>query len=106
MADTTYEQLVARNTELEEEKHERLQEIESLERKINQLTVRLNDIAELIEDCPSQESVRRRDAGIMADAMDWVLAQAANEENEGVMWRTKVVVPRIDELRAEAACGN
>ncbi|WP_187775941.1 hypothetical protein [Salinicola corii] len=39
----------------------------------------------------------------MADAMDWVLAQATNEDNEGVMWRTKSVVPRIDELRAEAS---
>lgn len=47
-------------------------------------------------------SLARRDALNKAEAMDWVLAQSCNEENEGVMWRNKIVEPEIQRLRRQA----
>ncbi|MEC8917163.1 MAG: hypothetical protein VX796_06035 [Pseudomonadota bacterium] len=104
--DEAFEALARRNDELETEKHTLATLADQQERKIEQLSIRLSDATEMIKGCPSLAAVRRRDAGIMADAMDWVLAQAASEENEGVMWRTKIVAPRICELRKEAAGGE
>ena len=47
-------------------------------------------------------SLTRRDALNKADGMEWVLAQSCNEENEGVMWRNKIVEPEIQRLRQQA----
>ncbi|MEL7966331.1 hypothetical protein AAG587_08140 [Vreelandella neptunia] len=47
-------------------------------------------------------SLARRDALNKAEGMDWVLAQSCNEENEGVMWRNKIVEPEIQRLRQQA----
>lgn len=51
---------------------------------------------------PPGVSLSRLIARERADAMDWVLAQATNEENERMMWRKKIVMPEIDRLRLQA----
>ena len=63
------------------------------------------DAMERISECSekqSRELLDRRDALNKAEGMDWVLAQSCNEENEGVMWRNKIVEPEIRRLRQQA----
>ncbi|GAB2798855.1 hypothetical protein GCM10027040_27190 [Halomonas shantousis] len=54
----------------------------------------------------SEDLLTRCIADERADAMGWALAQSCLEENEGVMWRAKIVGPEIERLRRIAQGGE
>jgi cellobiose-specific phosphotransferase system component IIB len=60
-----------------------------------------NKIADALAEMPTT-SLARRDALNKVEGMDWVLAQSCNEENEGRLWRTRIVEPEIQRLRQQA----
>ncbi|WP_136064101.1 hypothetical protein [Modicisalibacter radicis] len=118
------QQVYDRNAELEAEKAELLEELAAAEQReaalaeyVERIVQRARDVTEdgssknwsaLRMDAlkAPETSLAQRIAAERADAMDWVLAQATNEENEGVMWRTKIVMPEIDRLRRQAEGGE
>lgn len=51
-------------------------------------------------------SIAKREAKAKADALDWLLALELDEDQEGTFWRSKVVLPEIERLRAIAEGGD